>query len=122
MSLFLLPILLIAIAAFGMGLGMIVSVFMAKYRDLEHVMQFLLRLFMFITPVVYPSSIVPEQYKLLFWLNPLTPAIEFFRDGFLSNQSVPYLYLITSLSSSLIILLIGVVIFKKKELSVMDTI
>lgn len=121
-NLFLVPLLLIQIAAFGMGLGMMVSVFMAKYRDIEHVMQFLLRLFMFVTPVVYPSSIVPASYKILFWLNPLTPCIELFRAGFLSNQHLPYLYFVISGISSLLIFMMGVVLFKKRELSVMDTI
>lgn len=121
-TILLLPILLFEIAAFGMGFGMIISVYMAKYRDIEHVMQFLLKLFMFVTPVVYPSSIVPEQYRVLFWLNPLTPIIEIFRSSFLTHTPISYNYFFISCFSSIIILIVGVVLFKKKELTVMDTI
>jgi len=118
----LVPMLLILIAAFGMGAGMIVSIYMAKYRDLEQVMNFVLRLLMFITPVVYPAAIVPSNYRLLFWLNPLTPIIETFRAAFLQQHPVPLLALCGSCISIVIVLVIGTVVFKQREVKVMDTI
>jgi lipopolysaccharide transport system permease protein len=118
----LMPLMLFFTALLGLGLGMIVAVFMAKYRDLEQLMNFMLRLFMFVTPVVYPASIVPEKYKVLFWCNPLTPVIETFRLGFLHGGTVDSLYIFTGMASSLLVFFIGLTLFKFREIKVMDTI
>lgn len=120
--LLLLPFLLLFIVAFAAGFGMMMSVFVAKYKDVEFLMNFLLRLFMFITPVLYPSSIVPEKFRLLLWLNPLTPVIESFRVILFGRDQLPYYWLAISGAASFFILLVGIVIFKRKEISVMDTI
>lgn len=116
------PVLLLITAGFGLGAGLIVSVLTARYRDLDYTLQFLLRLFMFATPVVYPTSIVPEQYQILFWLNPLTAVIETFRAGFFSNEPVYILHLLFSGAEVLLLLLVGITLFKKQELKVMDVI
>jgi len=116
------PLLLLITAGFGLGSGLIVSVLTARYRDLDYTLQFLLRLFMFATPVVYPTSIVPEQYRFLFWLNPLTAVIETFRAGFFSNEPVYILPLLFSCTEVLLLLLLGITLFKKHELKVMDVI
>jgi lipopolysaccharide transport system permease protein len=116
------PVLLLITAGFGLGAGLIVSVLTARYRDLDYTLQFLLRLFMFATPVVYPTSIVPEQYQILFWLNPLTAVIETFRAGFFSNEPVYILHLLFSCAEVLLLLLVGITLFKKQELKVMDVI
>ena len=118
----LLPFLILMTACFAMGLGLLVSVFTAKYRDLENITNFLLRLFMFLSPVVYPVSLVPEKFKLLFWLNPLTAVIETFRQGFFSRTEIPWGYFLLSLVSSVTILLAGVLFFNKRAAEVMDII
>lgn len=119
----LLPFLVLLTAAFSLGSGLIISVLTARYRDLDYALQFILRLFMFATPVVYPTSIVPDKYKFLFWLNPLTPVIETFRTSFLIHDgNIYYGYLLVSLLSVSIILLAGIALFKKHELKVMDII
>jgi lipopolysaccharide transport system permease protein len=122
---FLFPLLIIQIAAFSSGIGFIFSVYVARYRDIEYFMNFLLRLFMFITPVMYPASVMDgmaPQYRLLFWLNPLTPVIETFRTFFFDTGVIHYKYLLLSTVSTFFILAVGVVVFKKKEIAVMDTI
>lgn len=116
------PLLWLLTAFFALGLGLIVSVFVAKYRDLENLTQILLRLFMFATPVIYPLSVVPEKYKILFWLNPLTAVVETFRAAFLTNREIPFAYLFMSMLSILIVLTVGIFLFKRFELKVMDTI
>jgi lipopolysaccharide transport system permease protein len=118
----LLPLLVLLTAGFAFGLGLIVSVFVAKYRDLESLTQILLRLFMFATPVIYPLSIIPEKYKIWFWLNPLTWILETFRAAFLTRKQISFTYMAVCMSSVLIISLIGMVLFKKRELKIMDTI
>jgi lipopolysaccharide transport system permease protein len=120
--LFLVPLLVLLTAAFAMGSGLIASVFVAKYRDLETFIQFFLRLFMFATPVVYPSDIVPEEYKVIFWLNPLTPIIETFRSAFLSNGDATKEYLLIATAEVFVIFIVGLFLFKRREVKVMDTI
>lgn len=118
----LLPFLIILTAAFSLGTGLIISVMTARYRDLDYALQFVLRLFMFASPVVYPTSIVPEKYRFVFWLNPLTPIIESFRTAFFTNGPLHYKYLLLTLFSVTVILFTGLTLFKKRELNVMDII
>jgi lipopolysaccharide transport system permease protein len=117
-----LPFLILITAVFSLGIGLIVSVFTAKYRDLDNILQFVLRLFMFAAPVVYPLSIVPEKYKLLFWLNPLTAVIETCRAAFFAPHIVYPGYLLLTMLSVGIILFIGLTLFRKREIEVMDVI
>jgi len=117
-----LPFLVLITALFALGIGLIVSVFTAKYRDLDNILQFVLRLFMFAAPVVYPLSIVPQKYKLLFWLNPLTSVIETCRAAFFAPHIVHPEYILLSTVSVIIILFIGLTLFRKREIEVMDVV
>ncbi len=118
----LLPLMVIVAAGFSLGLGLIASVLVAKYRDIEHVIQIWLRLFMYATPVIYPMSAVPEKYKFWLWLNPLTWVIETFRGAFLNGKEISFVYMLVCFSTVSILSLIGIMLFRKKELKVMDTI
>ncbi|MBS1600014.1 MAG: ABC transporter permease [Bacteroidetes bacterium] len=116
------PFMILISAVFALGLGLIVSVITAKYRDLDNILQFVLRLFMFAAPVVYPLSIVPEKYKLLFWLNPLTSVIETSRAAFFAPHIVYPEYILLSVISVVVILFVGLTLFRKREIEVMDVI
>lgn len=117
----LLPLLILLTALLGLGLGLLISVFVAKYRDLENIVHLSLRLFMFVTPVFYSVASVPERYQFLLWLNPLTPIIETFRAAFV-NGEVPIYYLLLSTLMTSALLIGGIVLFKKREIKVMDTV
>lgn len=117
----LLPLLILLTALLGLGLGLLISVFVAKYRDLENIVHLSLRLFMFVTPVFYSVASVPERYQFLLWLNPLTPIIETFRAAFV-NGEVPVYYLLLSTLMTSALLIGGIVLFKKREIKVMDTV
>jgi lipopolysaccharide transport system permease protein len=121
-TILLLPLLILVAGAFSLGGGLIVSVYTAKYRDLDYTLQFVLRLFMFASPVVFPASIVPERYRIFFWLNPLTPVIETFRSATLTHGPIHVGYLWVSVASTLILLIAGLSLFKRRELSIMDII
>ena len=121
-SILLLPFLILLTACFALGAGLIISVFTAKYRDLDNILQFIVRLFMFATPIVYPVSIVPEKYKILFWLNPLTSVIETFRSAFFSHHPIQVKYLLLSVVSVSIILFSGLVLFHRHEIKAMDVV
>lgn len=116
----LLPFLLLVTAAFSFGSGLIISVLTAKYRDLDYALQFLLRLFMFASPIVYPASLVPAKYEFIFWLNPLTALIETFRTIFFSSGEIQWKYLLICFAFVMLLLSIGITVFKKQEQKIMD--
>ncbi len=116
------PLMIGIAACFALGCGLIISVLTAKYRDLDNIMLFMLRLFMFAAPVVYPASLIPQKYKFFFWLNPLTPVIEIFRTSFFKPQALPLSYLFLSVMSTLIVLITGIILFNKREIQIMDVI
>lgn len=118
----LLPLVILQIAGFAFGTGLIASVIIAKYRDVENFIQFMLRLFMFATPVFYTTSIIPKEYAHIIWLNPLTSVIETFRSVFLSHEVIPEQNLVSSTITVVIIMIAGLALFKKQELKVMDVI
>jgi len=116
------PLMIFMTACFALGCGLIISMLTAKYRDLDNITQFILRLFMFAAPVVYPASLIPEKYKFFFWLNPLTPAIEIFRSSFFRPEPIPISYLLMSILITVIVLITGIILFNKREIQIMDVI
>jgi lipopolysaccharide transport system permease protein len=116
------PILLLIMALLSLGLGMILSSLTTKYRDLGMLMGFGMQLFMYATPIIYPLSEVPEKYKFILLANPITSIVETFRYGFLGTGTFNWWYLTYSALASIIILLLGTIIFNKVEKSFMDTV
>jgi lipopolysaccharide transport system permease protein len=116
------PLMIFITACFALGCGLIISVLTAKYRDLDNITQFMLRLFMFAAPVVYPASLIPQKFKFIFWLNPLTPVIEIFRSSFLKPRPLPMTFLILSMVTTFIVLMTGIILFNKREIKIMDVI
>lgn len=116
------PVLILLMAMFALGLGMIFSSLTTKYKDLTFLLTFGIQLFMYITPVVYPISALPEKFRFLVYFNPLSPIFECFRYAFLGAGSFDPMALVWSgiLIGGLLIL--GTVIFNKVEKSFMDTV
>jgi lipopolysaccharide transport system permease protein len=77
---------------------------------------------MFLTPVIYPVSTVPEKYRLIVSLNPLSPVFEVFRCGFLGNGAVTVTQLATSFAIMIVVLIIGLMLFSRVEKTFMDTV
>lgn len=127
-SLFILltPILLFITAILSMGIGMIISSLTVKYRDLNFVITFGISLFMYITPIVYPTSLVLEKinpkYHILVYLNPLTGILDFFKYAFLGSGSINLSYLLYSLFFGIVVLFLGVLFFNRTEKSFIDVI
>jgi lipopolysaccharide transport system permease protein len=116
----LLPLVFVLTGLLGLGMGLIVSVLTAKYRDLDYTLQFVLRLWMFASPVVYPAQLVKGSYRGWFWLNPLTPLIETFRAVCFGREVVNYSYLTICTLTVLAILVVGVSVFKRQERRLTD--
>ncbi len=123
--LLLFPFLLMLMAMLGLGLGMIISAMTTKYRDLSFLITFGIQLMMYLTTVIYPLSTVKEKYPKYQWMveyNPMTPIIESFRYGFLGQGTFTMLSLGITTAITILILLIGIVIFNRVERTFIDTV
>ncbi len=129
--LILFPILVLFMAMLGLGLGMIISSMVTKYRDLKFLMQFGVQLLMYMSVVMYPLSLVQEKVSegkipafigKIIAFNPMTQVIESARNMLLSQGEFSLKGFVYSGVVSLIILLIGVVIFNRTEKSFIDTV
>ena len=116
------PFLILLMATFALGLGMIFSSLTTKYKDLVFLLTFGIQLMMYATPVVYPISAIPEKYKAFVMVNPLTGIFECFRYGYLGAGNFQASDLVLSTGIIALLLVIGVLIFNKVEKSFMDTV
>ena len=116
------PFLIIVMAGFSLGLGMIFSSMTTKYKDLSMLLGFGIQLFMYATPVILPVSGMPEWAIPFIKANPLTGIFECFKFAYIGAGSFEPSMLIYSSVSTLVILLIGTLIFNKVEKSFMDTV
>jgi lipopolysaccharide transport system permease protein len=80
------------------------------------------QLFMFATPVIYPLSTVPERFRWLMLLNPMTPVIEMFRYAYLGAGTFTTAYLLYSAATTFVILCVGIILFNRVERTFMDTV
>jgi lipopolysaccharide transport system permease protein len=116
------PFLVVVMAGYALGLGMIISSLTTKYRDLSMLVGFGVTLLMYATPVIYPLNAVPEKYIAVVKANPLAPIVELFRYAFLGSGQVSSSGMLYSFSCMVFLLLSGIVIFNKVEQNFMDTV
>jgi lipopolysaccharide transport system permease protein len=116
------PLLLAQLAALGMGFGMIVSALTTKYRDLRQLVTFGVSLWMYATPIVYPLSQVPEKYRWLMGINPVTAPIEAFRVGFYGVGGTSSAMQISSIVVTIILLFLGLILFNRNERTFVDVV
>lgn len=117
-----LPYLVLLMAVMGLGMGIIISSFTTKYRDLRFLITFGIQLMMYVTPVIMPASKFKGIMHDLVMLNPMSPIIEFFKAGFFGAQTVEYTPLIYASVISFAMLAFGVLIFNRIEKTFMDTV
>ncbi len=116
------PFLIFLMAIFALGVGMIFSSLTTKYKDLTMLLGFGVSLYMYATPVIYPTSALPGIFKKLSFYNPLTGIFECFKYAWFGAGDFSPLMLVISSAIILFLLMIGVVIFNKIEKSFMDTV
>ena len=116
------PVLVLLMGLLALGIGMIISALTTKYKDLIFLLTFGVQLLMYATPVIYPLSSLPEKYKWIILANPMSPIVETFRYAFLGSGSFSWAYLGYSAAITLLILLLGIIIFNKVEKSFTDTV
>ncbi len=123
---FMLPVLIVLMALISMGLGMIVSSLTTKYKDFVTLMSFAVGLAMYVTPVIYPTSMFLEKISTekqwMIYANPLTSIFDVFRMGFLGSGSINMWGLLYTVVFSIVVYIIGLFVFNRVEKSFMDTI
>lgn len=119
----LIPVVLLHLGLLGLGCGIIVSSLTTKYRDLNVLVGFGVSLWMYITPIVYPMSQLGEgMMKTILMLNPVTAPVEVFRYAVLGQGTILPGYLALSWGITLVVVVIGVMIFNRVEKTFMDTV
>jgi lipopolysaccharide transport system permease protein len=121
-----LPFLILVMAFISMGLGMIVSSLTTKYRDFSQLMTFAVGLAMYVTPVIYPTSMfldkISPENRWMIYANPLTSIFDVFRYAFLGAGSINLWGLLYSVIFAIVVYVLGLFIFNRVEKSFMDTI
>jgi lipopolysaccharide transport system permease protein len=110
----LLPLMVILAAMLALGTGMLVSALTVKYRDLRHALPFVMQFWMFASPVIYPSSIVPDQWRWLLLINPMTGILEGFRAA-LTGQPFDWTMIVISAAVATTLLAVAFYVFRGLE-------
>jgi len=114
LNLLFIPVLLLAVIFTALGVGTLLSALTVAYRDFRFVVPFLVQIWMYVTPVVYSVSLVPEKWQWLLFLNPMTGVVEAFRSAFLDRPfDLPSIAI--SLVVSVLIFIVGVAYFERVE-------
>lgn len=114
------PVAILLVGAISLGLGLLFSVLTAKYRDMAHLIGMGVRLFMFLTPVIYPVNQVSEQWQWVVLLNPLTPLFELFRRALYGQGTVHFSQLAYSGVFAAVLLLTALLVFNKQGDKLID--
>ncbi len=109
-----LPLLVVFAMMTSLAVGLWLSALNVKYRDFQYTVPFLIQIWMFASPVVYPASMVPQQFRFLYALNPMTGVIEGFRWALLGTNP-PTTMIFISLGVVIVLLISGVFYFRRME-------
>lgn len=119
----LIPLLVLMLAGLALGFGILFSSMTTKYRDMQLLLDFFVRLWMYATPVIYPMSVITnDKLRLVMSLNPLTGIVEAFKYGMLGEGQFSWGMLGYSFIFMIVLLTIGIVIFNRVQRTFMDTV
>jgi len=118
-TLLFIPFLALAVIT-ALGMGLWLSALNIQYRDVKYVVPFLAQFWMFATPVVYSSNSVPEKWRILFGLNPMTAVVNGFRWAVLGSQTGSGSMMLISIAAVVLLLVSGLVYFRRMERSFAD--
>jgi lipopolysaccharide transport system permease protein len=108
------PLLLMAVVFAALGVGTLLSALTVAYRDFNHITPFLVQVWMYVTPVVFPVSLVPAKWQWLLYLNPMTGLVEGFRSAFLAKP-FDIAGLAVSFAVAVAFFVVGVAYFERVE-------
>ena len=116
------PLVVLQLAVLGTGCGIIISALTTKYRDLQVMISFGINIWMYLSPVIIAGSSLSEPIYKLMMLNPVSPAIELMRYGWLGSGTTPFVYWGISIVVSIALFFLGALLFNKIEKTFMDTV
>lgn len=119
-SILMLPVLIAMLTIVTLAFGVLMSALNVKYRDIKFALPFLIQLWFFASPIIYPSSMVPEGWRWILALNPMTGIIEGFRASLFARKPFDWMMIMISAAVSLLLLLCAVVTFKRMEKTFAD--
>jgi len=117
-----LPVFLILAFVTALSVGLWLSALNVRYRDIRYTVPFLIQLWMYASPVVYPVNLIPERWRMVFALNPMTGVIEGFRWTLLGKEAPDFYLIIISALVVLTMLFAGTLLFKQMERSFADVV
>jgi lipopolysaccharide transport system permease protein len=115
MWIIMLPLLIVMLMLTAVGFGMWLSALSVQFKDIRHALHFGVKLLMYAAPVVYPASYIPEQYRLVYALNPMVGVIEGFRSAILATNPMPWDLITVGAFSATMVALSGALYFKRRE-------
>jgi lipopolysaccharide transport system permease protein len=122
LSILLIPFLMFLMAGLGLGFGLIFTSMTTKYRDLKFLIQFGVQLLMYATPIIYPMSLIEGNLKTIINLNPLAHIVEAFKFSFLGRGELSMYGLLYATVFTVVVLVVGVLVFNKTERNFVDTV
>lgn len=118
----LLPVLILIIALLGLGSGLIVTSLTTKYRDLKFLLDTMIQLLMYVSPIIYPLSLAQGVFRNVLLLNPMTPVLEALKYAFLGTGVFSYTYLAYSALFAIVLVFMGMLVFQRTERNFIDTV
>jgi lipopolysaccharide transport system permease protein len=119
-AVWLLPLFILLALITALGVGLWLSALNVIYRDINYITPFLTQFWLFITPIAYPSSLIPEKWRLIYALNPMTGVVEGFRWALLGTETAPGPMLAVSTTIAIIVLVTGLFYFRRMERTFAD--
>lgn len=116
------PLMIIQAGFTGLGFGFVTSSASAKYRDLNFLLSFLVKIWMYATPIIYPFSKIPEKYQIWMALNPMTTVVETIKFGFLGVGGVPPINFAISAAVTVGVFFAGAAVYRRTERRFVDTV
>ena len=121
--LFAMPLLILYTALVGLGFGLWVAAATTKYRDLRFALPFILQMWMYATPIVYPASgVVKPAFRLIMWANPMSVAVELNRIMFTGIGVIEPVSILIGVVSTIIVLVGGLFVFNRVQCNFVDTV
>jgi len=117
-----LPIFIFIAMISAMGVSLVVSATNVKYRDVGHAIPFIMQIWMFVSPIVYPVSLVPEKWRFIYGLNPMAGVIEGFRWAVLEQTAPDPMVMAASFLVFVVFLIVSLVYFRQMERQFADVI
>ena len=117
-----LPLLFLLAVVTALGIGLWLSALNVKYRDIGYIIPFLVQFWLFVTPVAYPSTIIPERWRYFYSLNPMVGVVEGFRWALLGQQSVRGVFILLSTVVVLALFISGLFYFRRMEYEFADVV